>query len=99
MEVPQSGFWIAIAAGGILVAAMSSAQQFWFKDPEEQPGIRVKAVARDFFIGAFLAAIAYMFLPESIQTWINTSQEAMKSMASAPAASSDVELQTGPARF
>ena len=97
MEVPQSGFWIAIAAGGAIIAAMSAAQQIWFKDPQEPSGFRGKAVARDFFIGSFLAAIAYMFLPESIQTWINSSQEAMKSMTAT--STPDVELQTGPARF
>jgi hypothetical protein len=99
MEVPQSGFWIAIAAGGVIIATMSAAQQVWFKDPQEPSGFRVKAVARDFFIGSFLAAIAYMFLPESIQTWINSSQTALKSMTATAAATPDVELQTGPARF
>ena len=99
MEVPQSGFWIAIAAGGIAVAAASAAQQVWFKDPQEAPGFRFKAVARDFFIGAFLAAIAYMFLPESIQTWITAGQNAVNSVAAPAMTSPDVELQTGPARF
>jgi hypothetical protein len=98
MEVPQSGFWIAIAIGGVLIAGMSSAQQIWFKDPEEQPGFRFKAVARDFFIGAFLAAIAYMFLPESIQSWVNSSQKAITAATSTNPLP-DVELQTGPARF
>jgi hypothetical protein len=100
MEVPQSGFWIAIVVGGALIAAASAAQQMWFKDPQEPSGFRIKAVARDFFIGSFLAAIAYMFLPESIQSWVTTSQNAMTAATTAaPMTSPDVELQTGPARF
>lgn len=100
MEVPQSGFWIAIVAGGALIAAASAAQQLWFKDPQEPSGFRIKAIARDFFIGSFLAAIAYMFLPESIQSWVTSSQNALTAAAASAAPTSpDVELQTGPARF
>ena len=103
----QSGFWIAIGIGGAVVASLSAGQQLMSKDQE--PGFQVKPVIRDFFIGAFLAAIVYMVLPESVQSWVTAGQEAVKSVtAKAPTFSgggsggsggSDIELQTGPARF
>jgi hypothetical protein len=118
MDVSNPGFWIAIGVGGTVIASMSFAEQAMSKNKDEP--FRLRAVFRDFCIGAFLTATIYMFLPESIQSWINMGKSAISSMAgggeatgaasttstSLPftssgsgSASSDIELQFGPARF
>ena len=89
MDLSPYGFWIAIIIGGAVIAAFSAYQQYTSDE------FRVKPVIRDFVIGAFLAAVAYMFVPETIQEWLNTSQSTMTNMMP----SGEIELQTGPARF
>ena len=106
MDTTQPGFWIAIGLGGSLVGALSAAQQFTQKSGPSTP-FRHQPVVRDFCFGAFLTAVLYMFLPESMTSWISAGQSLVSSVASkaasvalpAAAASSDIELQTGPARF
>lgn len=105
----KPGFWLAIGIGGLVVAAFSFAQQYSSKLPEEP--FRMRSVVRDFFLGAFLSATIYMFLPESIDAWMSgllTKAPSVESLIggspSATAAagsglSSELELQTGPARF
>lgn len=88
MDTPY-GFWIAILIGGTVIAAFSAYQQYTSDE------FRVKPVVRDFVIGAFLAAVAYMFVPETIQEWLTASQVTVTNMIP----SGDLELQTGPARF
>lgn len=104
MDYTNTDFWIAIGVGGSVVASLSAGQQFMAKDRED---IRYRAVFRDFCFGAFLTAILYMFLPESIQNWIlvgqSTVKEVSKGVVSTIASESkslgDYELQLGPARF
>jgi putative effector of murein hydrolase len=91
MDLSPYGFWITIIIGGAIIAAFSAYQQYTSDE------FRVKPVIRDFVIGAFLAAVAYMFVPETIQEWLNTSQSTMSNMM--PSGSAEIELQTGPARF
>lgn len=107
MDTTQPGFWIAIGLGGSIVGALSAAQQFTQKSGSSDSAFRPQPVIRDFCFGAFLTAILYMFLPESITSWISAGQTLL-SQASAKASSlastatssaSDIELQTGPARF
>jgi len=96
MEAPQSSFWIAIAIGGTAIASLSAFQQY----SEEE--FRVKPVARDFFIGAFLTAVVFMFLPESMQSWVSSGSKALSSLTGQSGSASkgqDIELQLGPARF
>jgi hypothetical protein len=104
MDTSQPGFWIAILIGGTVIAAASAFQQYSTK-PEQ---FNTKPVIRDFCIGAFLTAVIYMFIPDTVQNLLSSGQTALSSMtsshASASASSSssanaDVELQTGPARF
>ena len=98
MDSSQPGFWIAILIGGTVIAAASAFQQYSTK-PEQ---FNTKPVIRDFCIGAFLTAVIYMFVPDTIQNLLSSSQTALSSMASSqiPASvNADVELQTGPARF
>jgi DMSO reductase anchor subunit len=87
MNTPY-GFWIAILIGGSVIAAFSAYQQYTSDE------FRVKPVIRDFVIGAFLAAVTYMFVPETIQEFLNTSQSTITAMVPG-----EIELQTGPARF
>ena len=89
MESTSTGFWIAIAIGGAIIAILSAVQQYTSKASE----FSVKPVARDFCIGAFLTAAVYMMIPDSIQSLLTQAQGLMKSSGT------DVELQTGPARF
>lgn len=111
MDYGKPAFWIAIGVGGSIVAALSFGQQATTKD-ESEP-FRMRAVFRDFCIGAFLTTLIYMFLPESIDSWISSASGAVSgavSKVSLPqigggdlvptsTAGLDIELQTGPARF
>ena len=96
MDYSQPGFWIAISVGGTLVGTLSAVQQYTSKEKEEE--FRMRAVFRDFFIGAFLTAIIYMFIPDTIQSIITNVSETTSSLAT-KAVPEDIELQVGPARF
>ena len=94
MEPTSSpGFWIAIAIGGTIIAALSAVQQFMKDKSEPYSEFNIKPVARDFCIGAFLTAAIYMMIPDSIQSLLTQASGLMKSSGT------EVELQTGPARF
>ena len=109
MDYTPPGFWVAIGGGGSLVASLSAFQQFSSKQPGED--FRTRAVVRDFCLGAFLTAVLYMFLPESMLSWVSAGQTLVSSTVNklSTASSSttpqsggsfgDIELQTGPARF
>lgn len=60
----SKSFWIAIAFGGSLIGALSAFQQKATNDKQ----FSFRPVFRDFFFGAFLTAILYILLPESIQS-------------------------------
>jgi RsiW-degrading membrane proteinase PrsW (M82 family) len=96
MDFTKSGMWKAVLAGGIVIALASYIYQIYTKDPSEE--VRVRPVVRDFCLGAFVSASVYMFLPESIDSLIDSTANAVAS-ATAVAAPVDIELQTGPARF
>jgi hypothetical protein len=93
MDTPATGFWIAIACGGIIIAILSAVQQYYSKDTSE---FNVKPVARDFCIGAFLTATVYMMIPDSVQEFMDQAQNMFPKSSGS---SQDIELQTGPARF
>jgi hypothetical protein len=104
MDYTNTDFWVAIGVGGSVVASLSAGQQLFTKEAEQE--VRYRAVFRDFCFGAFLTAILYMFLPESIQSWISVGQTAVKEVSkgvsgltSGTSSFADYELQTGPARF
>ncbi len=111
MDYTNTDFWIAILAGGGVIAAASAGQQIYFKDPESPQEFRVRAVVRDFCIGAFLTAVLYMFLPESFHSMISAGSSAAQSMKESASASlskslasvssglESIEIRTGPARF
>lgn len=113
MDYTNTDFWIAIGVGGSIVGAMSTAQQLLYKDQSEPySGFRVKAVLRDFCLGAFLTAVLYMFLPETFSSWISSASSVASSAATSvskgmsggstsPSSSGfgEYELQVGPARF
>jgi hypothetical protein len=99
----KPGFWMALAIGGTVVGAASFGQQVMTK--KEGEAFRMRAVARDFILGAFLSATIYMMLPDSVDSWTaslmkkgSTIGGAITSSVSS-VSSSDVELHTGPARF
>jgi hypothetical protein len=110
MDYTNTDFWIAIGVGGSIIAAASAGQQFYFA--EKGNAFRTKPVVRDFCLGAFLTAILYMFLPESMHSWISAGSSAVeqisKSVSDAAqitesvrkgSGGGDIELQFGPARF
>ena len=96
----KPGFWMALAIGGTVVGAASFGQQVMTK--KEGEAFRMRAVARDFILGAFLSATIYMMLPDSVDSWmaslIKTGGGAMSAPVSS-GSSSEIELHTGPARF
>ena len=104
MDYAKPGFWIAILAGGAIVAILSAIQQY---ATSETSSFTFRPVFRDFFLGSFVTASIYMFLPESFDSIIST----IPSLTGAGAAgvgagatewaraADTIELQTGPARF
>lgn len=91
---------MALAIGGTVVGAASFGQQAMTK--KEGEAFRMRAVARDFILGAFLSATIYMMLPDSVDSWTESLVKAGSSAMSAPVSSgssSEIELHTGPARF
>jgi len=88
MDYSSPGFWIALVSGGSIAAGISAIHQYSTKEQNE---IRLRSIFRDFFIGSFITACIYMFLPESIKPWISAEANTMKIP--------DVELKMGPARF
>lgn len=99
MDYTQPGFWIAVATGGIVVGSLGTLQQFQTKESHES--LKVKAILRDFFIGAFLTSLLYMLIPESIENLISQGQEVISKATSSTSTLSkpELELRTGPARF
>ena len=103
MDYSQPGFWLAIGIGGSVIASLSAFQEYSVKSQAGE-AFSMKPVFRDFCFGAFLTAIVYMFIPESMQSWIASVSSTMKSagsaaLSSASTSANDIELQTGPARF
>ena len=94
MDYSKPGFWISLGVGGCLIAAASFAQQMMTKEKDED--FRMRAVFRDFCIGAFLTAVIYMFLPDSIESWISAAKGAITKPEQS---GGDIELNVGPARF
>jgi len=90
-----TGMWKAVLAGGLIIALASYMYQAYTKDPSED--LRIRPVVRDFCLGAFVTASVYMFLPESIDSFIDSTATAVASATTATPV--DIELQTGPARF
>lgn len=96
MDFTKSGMWKAVLAGGLVIALASYIYQIYTKDPSEE--VRIRPVVRDFCLGACISASVYMFLPESIDSLIDSTANVVAS-ATSVATPVDIELQTGPARF
>jgi len=96
MDFTKSGMWKAVLAGGVIIALASYIYQVYTKDPSEE--LKIRPVVRDFCLGACVTASIYMFLPESIDSFIDSTATAVAT-ATAVSAPVDIELQTGPARF
>ena len=96
MDFTKSGTWKAVVGGGILIAIASYIYQLYTKEPSEN--VNFRPVARDFCLGAFASASVYMLLPESIDSFIDTTTSAV-AKATSVSAPADIELQTGPAIF
>lgn len=96
MDFTKSGMWKAVLAGGVILALVSYVYQVYTKDPSEE--MTYRPVVRDFCLGAFVTASIYMFLPESIDSFIDSTATAVATVT-AVATPVDIELQTGPARF
>jgi len=92
MDLTRLGLWISLCVGGLVVAALSAYTQYATKQDEE---FRFRPVVRDFCLGAVVSAVFYSFLPESVDDVLNT----LTKVEVKDVAASDIELQTGPARF
>ena len=103
MDYTNPDFLLSIGIGGTVIGVLSLLFQVFSKNPEHPyPGIRYRAVFRDFFFGAFLTSLLYMFMPESVLNVVSAGQETLSKLSGgSPFASStsDLEIQTGPARF
>ncbi len=115
MDYSNTDFWIAIVAGGGVIASLSAGQQIFWKDVDAPQEFRTRAVMRDFCIGAFLTAVLFMFLPESFHGIISAGTSAAQSMKSSVSSAiqnggstsgitsgsglESIEIRTGPARF
>ena len=95
MDFTKSGTWKAVLGGGVIIAIVSYIYQVYTKDPSEE--LKIRPVVRDFCLGACVTAAVYMFLPESIDSIIDSTATAVASATIATPV--DIELQTGPARF
>jgi hypothetical protein len=67
MDYAKPGFWIAIIVGGAIVAILSAIQQY---STAESP-FTFRPIFRDFFLGSFVTASMYMFLPESFDSMVS----------------------------
>jgi hypothetical protein len=103
MDYTNPDFLLALGIGGTAIGVLSLLFQVMSKNHEEPySGIRYRAVFRDFFFGAFITSLLYMFMPESVLNVVSASQETLSKLSGgSPFASStpDLEIQTGPARF
>jgi len=98
MDFTKSGMWKAVLGGGIIIALASYIYQINTKEASEE--IKYRPVIRDFCLGACVTAAVYMFLPESIDSFIESTATAVSTATATTVASPvDIELQTGPARF
>jgi hypothetical protein len=96
----EQGFWLALLIGGVVVAGLSAAQQV---ATSSEP-FRTKPVGRDFIFGAFLSAMVYYLMPETVLTMVEKGQEvvttATRSLSGGGnSIGSDIDLHVGPARF
>ena len=96
MDFTKSGMWKAVLVGGVVIALVSYIYQVSTKEPSDE--LKIRPIVRDFCLGACITASIYMFLPESIDSIIHSTANAVAT-ATAVATPVDIELQTGPARF
>jgi hypothetical protein len=90
MDLTKAGLWISLFVGGLVIGLISAYIQYTSNKDDE---FRFRPVVRDFCLGAVVSAVLYSFLPESIDDLVNSVK------VEATVTPSDVELQTGPARF
>lgn len=103
MDYTNPEFWIAICVGGGVIGTLSAVQQVFSRNKDyPYDGIKYRAIFRDFFFGAFLTALLYMFLPESFHSLISAGQTTINKLTGGSSSipiTTDFEIQTGPARF
>ena len=90
MDLTKAGHWISLWVGGLVIGLISAYIQYTSNKDDE---FRFRPVVRDFCLGAVVSAVLYSFLPESIDDLVNSVK------VESTVTPSDVELQTGPARF
>jgi hypothetical protein len=102
MDYSKPGFWIAIGVGGLIICLASLIQQYTTKETDES--INYRALIRDFCIGAFLTASAYMLLPDSIDSLVSAASEMLpksipftQSGGAAPVAAAEAVSAAAPA--
>jgi hypothetical protein len=96
----EQGFWLALLIGGIVVAGLSAGQQLvWSKEQ-----FRMKPVGRDFILGAFISAMIYHLMPDTVVSVVEKGQEAISSLATTASGGGlgsvqEMDVHLGPPRF
>jgi preprotein translocase subunit Sec61beta len=95
-------FVISIVIGGIILAGISSAYQLYSEENEGK--VKPKAVLRDGLLGSIFVALAWTFIPDSMQGLASkfaSTTEAVTNVVekTAQAITSEIDIQIGPARF
>ena len=83
--------------GGTVVSALGGAAEYWKE--KEMPSI--KALVRDFLVGAVLVLFLLQIVPESMTSLVNAlpALPEMPALGSMAVGSIEPDLQVGPARF
>ena len=83
--------------GGTVVSALGGAAEYWKE--KEMPSI--KALMRDFLVGAVLVLFLLQIVPESMTSLVNAlpALPEMPALGSMAVGSIEPDLQVGPARF
>ena len=95
-------FFISILIGGIILAGVSSAYQLYSEENEGK--VKPKAVIRDGLVGSIFVALAWSFIPDSMQSIANKFTSTATTITNAvektaQAITSEIDVQIGPARF
>jgi len=101
LDLTSFYFWGSVLVGGLLLAAISAGfQHFQGENPDP---FAVKGLIRDGLLGGIFTAMAWTLIPESMKTvtenFSNSISTATTSVVDTAVKSTDIELQTGPARF
>lgn len=95
MEVFENPmFFASLVIGAVVLAGISSAYQVY--GPDSEGSVKPKAVLRDGLLGLIFTAMAWTFIPESMNSLAKTVTTVNSAVSSTVG---DYDVQIGPARF